>query len=172
MKNFNLLAVLRPIIRLACLVVLSLVNIFMILIYTAILGLGILRAPGRIAFPSTIAIFLQALPSFIYTAYAFGRMMKSESRVLRVPSVLFFMVSLLLASTAILGFIAGSPGLLYGCGIFLYLVLINPAPFVSSLCGLLTGFFMKTSGALSNKSVAAAFAASVLSLALMPFCYA
>ena len=149
MKNFNLLAVLRPIIRLACLVVLSLANIFMILIYTAILGLGILRAPGRIAFPSTIAIFLQAL-----------------------PSVLFFMVSLLLASTAILGFIAGSPGLLYGCGIFLYLVLINPAPFVSSLCGLLTGFFMKTSGALSNKSVAAAFAASVLSLALIPFCYA
>lgn len=171
MKNFNLLAVLRPIIRLACLVVLSLVNIFMILIYTAILGLGILRAPGRIAFPSTIAILFAGVAVF-YTAYAFGRMMKSESRVLRVPSILFFMVSLMLTSTAILGFIAGSPGLLYGCGIFLYLVLINPAPFVSSLCGLLTGFFMKTSGALSNKSVAAAFAASVLSLALMPFCYA
>ena len=163
MKNFNLLAVLRPIIRLACLVVLSLVNIFMILIYTAILGLGILRAPGRIAFPSTIAILFAGVAVF-YTAYAFGRMMKSESRVLRVPSILFFMVSLMLTSTAILGFIAGSPGLLYGCGIFLYLV--------SSLCGLLTGFFMKTSGALSNKSVAAAFAASVLSLALMPFCYA
>ena len=133
--------------------------------------LGHLTRAWSDCFPIDHCHFFAGVAVF-YTAYAFGRMMKSESRVLRVPSVLFFMVSLLLASTAILGFIAGSPGLLYGCGIFLYLVLINPAPFVSSLCGLLTGFFMKTSGALSNKSVAAAFAASVLSLALIPFCYA
>ena len=172
MKNFNLTAVLRPIIRLACLVALSLANIFMILIYTAILGLGILSSPEQWGVFMSLILAVFAGVAVFYIAYAFGRMMKSESRVLRVSALLFFMVSLMLASTAILGFIAGSPGSLYGCGIFLYLVLINPAPFVSSLCGLLTGFFIKTSGALSKKSVAAAFAASALSLVLIPFCYA